>query len=134
MLILVLGLVSPGCQVWTEANRAQTQACLASVSGAFLEHPTEGGIKLAPGHSWTRLSDDNAQALLSGIARNSRISECGRWTGSEPLLDGWQNRVLVDVKDGGDGRIQFRVWSRGPDGREGTSDDVSSSGFGPVVP
>lgn len=76
-----------------------------------------------------RLSDDDAVVLLRTIAQRA---ECGGWTGHDPLLDPWQRRVLVDLRKSERGRIELRLWSRGPDGQEGTGDDVSNAGFGLV--
>jgi hypothetical protein len=43
------------------------------------------------------------------------------------------NRVLVDIRESGDRGIEVRLWSKGPDDREGTEDDISGNGFGPPV-
>lgn len=134
LLIVACGLVFSGCELWTEADRAQMEACLLSVSGAFLEHRPAAGINLESKRSWVRLSDDEAVALLGAIAQTGSVTECGRWRGTEPLIDPWGNRVLADAWDEGNGWIQLRVWSKGSDGREGTSDDLSAGGSGPVEP
>ena len=119
----------------------QVHACLSSLSGAFMEYPPDAkvtNVPLVPAPSWVRLSQDEADTLLAGIRQKARITECGRWSqeheqegeakGTEPLLDLWNNRILVDIRDGGGGDIQVRVRSKGPDGKEGTSDDVSVGG------
>ncbi len=135
--MVACGVMSHGCDRWTEAERAQVQACLSSLSGAFMEYPPDAkvtNVPLAPAHSWVRLSQGEADALLVAITRKARITDCGSWTGTEPLRDGWNNRILVDIRDDGGRDIQVRVWSKGPDGKEGTSDDDSGSGFGAVEP
>jgi len=131
IVMVACGVMSHGCDKWTEAKLMQVHACLSSLSGAFMEYPPDAkvtNVPLAPAPSWVRLSQDEADALLAGIRQKPRITECEPWKGTEPLLDAWNNRILVDIRDGGGGYIQVRVRSKGPDGKEGTSDDVSVGG------
>jgi len=135
MAMVACAVVSHGCDQWTDAQNAQIGACLSSLSGAFMQYPPDADVTSnppVPALSWVPLSQDEAGALLVAIAQRAQVSECGPWTGTGPLLDPWNNRVRVDIRDGGGGSIQVRVWSKGPDGKAGTDDDVSNTGFGAV--
>lgn len=107
----------------------QTAACLASVEEALQKEHGRIAKALGLRESWKRLSDDEAAAILRDSVPTS-VQECGKWTGREPLLDAWGNRVVVDIRAS---PADFRVWSAGPDGQFGTDDDLSGHGPGAMT-
>lgn len=124
-LIVLLLAVMTGCSQIDDANGAQIQACFAGLGQKF----DEGRVypaKIPSGDNWSHLTDADADVFLGALANGQRVSECGRWTGSRPLLDPWDHRVLVKVRRHRNGGLGLHLSSRGPDAIQGTLDDVVS--------
>jgi hypothetical protein len=131
LVLAVGGVISHGCEVATEADRAETHSCLASIERAYVDHPVAVKASISSGREWVRLSDTETDALLMAIAHETPL-DCLGWRGGEPLVDHWENRVLVEARHGREGKVEIRTWSKGPDRQERTADDITGADLDPL--
>jgi len=100
-------------------------------TAAILVSQTAGAVKLYQVHMGTYPeTDDGLKAL---ITKPDDEKDAQRWSG--PYLEGgkipldpWRNELKYERIDqsGDTTKPPFRVFSYGPDGQEGTEDDISS--------
>lgn len=119
----MLAVVAPGCGVWREADRADTHSCVASIVRVFDAQAADFKPVLPVVSGWQRLSSDDSERLLTAVAKKATSLDCGGWKGATKLLDAWGHPILVETRERGD-RFELRLRSLGPDGMEGTQDDV----------
>jgi general secretion pathway protein G len=76
-------------------------------------------------------SEEGLEALIKAPA-DSQLAEkwkaAGPFLGEQSLVDAWKNPLQYERLD--NPAQPFRVWSMGPDGEDGTPDDVVGSSTG----
>lgn len=125
VLGVVLGsaIAAFGCRSWKESQDASTYGCIVSIqSGLNYGKPSDLRLEATPSAEWQTISDDETDRLVSVVA-DQRSLDCPGWTMGKPLLDPWNQRIEIAARRSG-GQTEFRVWSKGHDGRDETADDI----------
>ena len=52
--------------------------------------------------------------------------DCSRIKSEEPYLDYWGRQIQIGARRLPNGKLEYKVWSKGSDGESGTSDDLVS--------
>lgn len=74
---------------------------------------------------WSVLNEsDSARVILA--ASKIHPFDCSRVAPGGPQFDFWVRPLQVGVRKSSEGRLEFRVWSKGRDGVSGTTDDLVS--------
>ena len=113
--------LSSGCTAWSDSQRAATHSCIASIAANLRAQQLESAV----GSDWAALDEATTDQLLSRIGQSGN-HDCGSWDGRQPLLDAWHHRIIVRMKKAGSGQPDVQVSSNGPDGIDGTADDIQA--------
>lgn len=116
-------IAASGCRFVEEGQAAATYGCIVSIqSGLNYGKASDLRLEATPTEEWQTVSDDEAGRLVSVVAEQ-RSLDCRGWTKGKPLLDPWNQRIEVAARRRS-GKIEFRVWSKGLDGKDETADDI----------
>jgi hypothetical protein len=122
---LVAITTAAGLSLLREARSNALHSCVASIH-SYLDMRPEviSAIGITPRSEWVTVSDDDLRTVFSKIPDASL--DCATFVKrtSDGMLDPWQNHIRIAVRQ--TGRIEFVVWSTGPDGASRTLDDVVS--------
>ena len=99
-----------------ELYKTATFSCVASIAAAINYQPqsTPSGL----GAEWRTLADGE----LASLTRGKSGFDCAH--SARPFSDSWAHSLHVAARRGEEGKLEFKVWSDGPDGASGTSDDI----------
>lgn len=101
------------------------KACILSLEAQLSELLNESKHEIADSLTieWTGLSRENSRDLISrlGIAGKT---DCGTISNIKDGNDIWGNAIRILIRKKSEPKIDVKVWSLGPDGRENTADDI----------
>ena len=113
---------------WTYLKRLGERSCVLSVHSSIISQSKKPKFKLDTdiGPDWVVLNDDESEQLILAAAKDNKL-DCNEWTSGRIGLDYWNNRLRIAARQSLiDHTFEFKVWSNGPDGVSGTSDDIST--------
>jgi hypothetical protein len=123
--IIVLAGVAIAFSGWQQARKHAVLSCIMSVHQGI--HNLNLSQKEFPNvkSEWTVL-DESKSARIILAASKIHPFDCLSVQSDAPNLDYWGRSVQIGVRTSPDGKLEFRVWSKGRDGESGTSDDLVS--------
>jgi hypothetical protein len=132
-LATAVTLVAAGAAVWSRASlevrKTHEDSAVASLSAGvtvyLADHPRViEGLSGAPEGKWYVLSDREYDQIIPRVRRVHQLDVDPKRDSTKPLLDGWGNRYVIAVRVLRTGEADVVVFSKGPDGRLFTDDDL----------
>lgn len=136
----VVALLLVGYRTLRASTAASVHSCVASISASIYNHQISGSdIEVRATTEWKALDDGEVDVLISKIHSYDcsgsawpRWGERGRRVGG-PLLDPWGERFQIAVRRrppstaASPNDLDVVVWSKGPDRKSSTEDDIVGS-------
>lgn len=123
VIILILGAIA--LAGWLEMRRNAILSCITSIHQGLINLTLSEADLPSVKSEWAVLSEfDSARIILA--ASQAHSFDCSKVKSGERYLDYWGRPLQVGVRRLPDGRLEYRVWSKGGDGESGTSDDLVS--------
>ena len=132
-LAVAVILVATGVALWRhgsrEARKAHEDSAAASISAGVTVYLTDHprvieGLRGSPEGKWYVLSDREYDQIIPRVSQVHQLDVDPKRDSTEPLLDGWGNRYVIAVRAPRPGEADVAVFSKGPDGRLFTDDDL----------
>jgi hypothetical protein len=121
----ILATVPFAARLWRKTQAVATYACVASIHAALLDKRGRA-LPIKAGPEWKFLSEPQATRMISPASLIHPL-DCRGWREGEPVTDYWGNHVQIAVRrPATEAEIEYVVWTNGPDGVSGTSDDCIS--------
>lgn len=134
LIVAVFVVMVLGYLIRKSGRVVATRSCISSVAAAIdsLNKATfEQTLSVGP--NWMFLNSLEADRLIRK-AEVLKSFDCDDWRPGDSLVDNWGHPIQIAVRRVPEQeKIEFRVWSIGPDGSPNTSDDIVSP-FGASVP
>jgi hypothetical protein len=111
-----------------EGNKAAVSSTAASLIDSLYQNQVQIKDLLgSPNTNWQLLSDDKYDHVITKLNEiKSQSFDTRNWKPGLVLVDYWNQRLKIAFRKGtGENIYEFIVWSSGPDGINGTEDDIS---------
>ena len=98
-------------------------------SSSLWSHMTHGDVlsvvKIQTDGHWRVLSLNEYETIIAELAKRRQVDvERGQLKNQRLLLDPWDNRYEIALRNDETQSLHAIVWSAGPDGAHGTGDDI----------
>lgn len=134
-VIAVALLLSGGFLSCSIPKKNATYSCTAALTKQLEQ---QGQVTTAPTQEWRILDLETTATQVFPRVENSDCAPMLKWKTFSPsnryLVDPWGNPLAVAISSDPQGKVHFRVWSFGPDGSNGTSDDIGITPTGARTP
>jgi hypothetical protein len=107
------------------ARETAVWACIVSIHQGIQNLNLSEKDFPAARSDWSTLSESDVGGIIL-TASKVHPFDCSRVNSSEPHFDYWGRPLQIGVRKTPEGKLEFRVWSKGRDGESGTSDDLVS--------
>ena len=120
MFIGLLSALAVGImKVQSERKRAQMFSCLSSVA-AFLAAEQPAASLLPSPSAWSTLDQTESDRLL----KSAEPGRCLHGSTGTSTTDPWGQPIHIAIRSSAGRKIEYLLWSAGPDRISGTDDDV----------
>jgi len=132
--VWVILLIAVVCLIWRgiitvfavikEANRTATNSFLASInSELMLLH--KDFFKTDVSSEWTIVEITDYQNIAAYLASSGMVDKKhGVLCPNSVLNDCWGEQIIIGCSIVDEGNLAFILWSKGPDGKSSTPDDI----------
>ena len=110
---------------WRAAREAAILSCIMSVHQGIANLNLSGKDFPDVGPEWAVLNESEGNKIILAASK-IRPPDCAGVKSGGPYLDYWGRPLQIGARRSPDGKLEFRVWSKGRDGESGTSDDLIS--------
>jgi len=107
-----------------EADIAATDSTIASIQSELRNYagplPPTSNLSDPP-----RMLTDTEYAAVNAFLKTKSLDTPPGKEASDEIVDCWGERFMIAARVAGNGYREFFVWSKGPDRKSGTQDDVT---------